>query len=133
MSYSEEYVYLLWDGGNTKHAFPAKFEGYEGGRVDFPAQLSRNLSGTLLVATGTSKRHFLATLVIDDNEVGTVVGSYTVGSLANLQAAYGATDLQIQAPDDGSPWNARLVGSYQPRPLTPIGTVTECPIEAIER
>ena len=121
--FSRAYLLLAWgytgETPSSKYAFVVLQEGYEGGRVTYAKDISRNPAGTLLVVRApASKREFTGRIWLDHDAAGTIVYdevTYTFGTDANLKSAMEATDLKAKSFEDSAFWSAESVGDYDPR------------------
>jgi len=117
--FTRAYLLLTWASDANKYAFPVFVEGYSGDRTPYAKQLSRNLSGTLLVVRAPAdKKEFMGNVWLDHDISGTVVYdavTYTYGTGANLKSAMEATDLKAKSFDDSSFWDAENVSPWDPR------------------
>lgn len=142
-NFAREYLLLAWDYTDEtpakKYAFVVLQEGYEGGRKTHAKDVSRNLSGTLLVvrAAGSKKREFVGRVWLDHDATGTVTYNevaYTLGTDTNLEAAMEATDLKAKSFEDSAFWSAESIGDWDPRvEFDPMGNVRVQVLRLVEK
>jgi len=112
MAYTRSGVRMKWSGGETIRAFEVLREDYRGSTQTKPAQYGRSLYDDGLVAVrATSKRRFTGLIVAYDSPSGAIDG-VTRGSIAELNAAHDATDLQVQSFEDDAYWDAEWMGDW---------------------
>ena len=73
----------------------------------------RNLSGRLLGSYGAQFRRISGVFLVRDAPTATIDG-VDEGSIAELQAAQEATDLQCKSFEDSAYWNAEWRGDWPP-------------------
>ena len=113
-TFTRESVLLKWSGGATERSFRVLRDAYAGGTKTKPAAYGRSwYDGSMTRVFGTSKRKFQGVLIVEDSPSGTL-DSVTEGSIAELEAAFAATDLQCQSFEDAAYWNAEWVGDWLP-------------------
>jgi hypothetical protein len=141
-NFTQAYLLLAWSyTGETpsyKYAFVTLLEGYEGGRVTYAKDISRNPAGTLLVVRApANKREFTGRVVLDHNATGTVVYdevTYTFGTDTNLKSAMEATDLKARSFEDSAFWSAESIGDWDPRvEFDPMGNVRVQVLRLVEK
>jgi hypothetical protein len=139
MAFTREAVFLKWGGDVTKRCFMAKIEGYAGGDKDKPASYGRSLyDGSLQRVYGsTTPRRFIGVLLVEDSPSGSYsdgTESINVGSIANLEAAWAATDLKCKSFEDSAYWDAEWEGGWPPTlAYDPKRNRADIPIRLVER
>lgn len=120
MAFTREAVFLKW--GASHYCFFVGREGYQGGNEEKAASYSRGLyDGSLLRVFAASKpRQFSAALIVDDVRPGLSYDDGTetlvqVGNIADLKAAWAATDLQVKSFEDSAYWGAEWQGPWRPQ------------------
>jgi hypothetical protein len=124
MAYSREAIFFKWgfSGGvpANKYAFVIKVQGYAGDDVQKPAGYSRSLyDGSLLRIFAPFKPRRLAGIILaEDSVTGTAndgVEDIAKGTIAHLEAAHAATDLQVKGMADSAYWAAEWKGAFMPQ------------------
>jgi len=124
--FARAYLLLTWASDANKYAFVTLLEGYEGGRLSYIKDISRNPAGTLLVVRApANKREFAGRIWLDHDASGTIVYNevtYTYGTDAHLKSAMESTDLKAKSFEDSAFWNAENVSDWDPRvEYDPVG------------
>jgi len=118
MAFSREHVLLKHNGGATLLAYPVFVEGYQGDRLAYDKDVSRNLDSELLVVRATANtREFVGRIWLDSGATGTVTYDaveYTLGTPAQLKTAIEDTDLECKAFDDSDFWDAENLSAWDP-------------------
>jgi hypothetical protein len=137
MAYTRNHVLAKWSSETEKKAFVAQMEPEYRAPHRFPAQYGRNLSGTLLKASGTTKQELLAQFLLyispSPSTVQYGTATYDIATPTDLLAMYSATDLQIQGLDDDDFWEAATMGDFDPTLLVGAGTVKEAQVRIVEK
>jgi hypothetical protein len=142
MAYTRSAIFLKWgfSGGvpSYKYAFVIKVRGYAGDDVQKPANYTRSLyDGSLQrVYAPFNPRRLAGLILAEDSATGTVndgTEDIPKGTIANLEAAHAATDLQVKGMADSAYWEAEWKGGFMPQ-LTydPFRNYADVSIELIQ-
>lgn len=135
MAYTRAYLLAKWSSGATKRAFRVKMDGYRPG-TSHPKQMARNLDGDVQEARGTSKSQIAGTIFIDEDDDGSTIEydavTYDLAQLADLEAMYEATDLQVKRFGDSAFFDAVTVGDLVWSVMDVVGTFSIAEVKIIE-
>ena len=119
MAFTRTALFLKWGGDGTKYAFYVLRDSYLGGEEDKQASTARSLydNRLLIVRASTTPRRFSGLVLGEDTATGTANdGSENIsfGTIANLKAAWEATDLKAKSFEDTSYWTCEWLGGWKP-------------------
>lgn len=120
MAFTREALFLKWSTGTTKRAFKVLQGGYQGGDKPKMATYARSLydNSLLIVRPGSTKRKFTGMIVGTDTASGTANdGSENInwGTIAELEAAWAATDLEAKSFEDSSYFSCEFTMDWMPQ------------------
>lgn len=116
MAFTRDAVLLRWNGGATERAFQARQREYLGETTIKEATYQRSLVDNAMLRTyaPSTPRELIAVFIVEDSPSGNNGDGVAWGSVAELEAAHAATDLQCKAFGDSSYWDAEWIGNWQP-------------------
>ena len=136
-NFAISHLLLTYASGASAYAFEVLQEGYQGDDESYARDISRNISGDMvIVEAANSHREFRGNVILDYDASGTVEygSTYTLGTDVHLKACLEATDLTCKSFDDSAPWNAQWVGNWAPRLVyDPTGDLRVMQVHLVQR
>jgi len=137
MAFTREHLLLTHTSDSVKIAVTVMYEEYDGDISIIHAQTERNLSGSLIIKQGVTKRVFAGSVAVDDDVSGTVQYdsvTYTLATPALLKACWGKIDLKAKGFDDTAFWNAWIQNEWAPKTVyEPSGAHRITRLEMVEK